>query len=187
MLDADSEDLKNLSPSDIQVKRFKHQSVAQDGKLLFPYADGSLKLFDLPNPLRGEMPARRTPEQDEKEQEGQHFSKKKNGDYFWTMSGDIKYRHHEAHRATLCVPDETTVPIPLNTRRCREANENKNRQRLRAHAERLLESRVRSLALKGTHWNNTVPNLEGQPRRVQFARHLGSSRLKILGIFCWLG
>ena len=39
--------LQNMPASDIHVKRFKHQEVAQDGKLVFPCADGSLKLFDL--------------------------------------------------------------------------------------------------------------------------------------------
>ena len=48
------------------IKRLKHQEVAQEGRLLFPCADGRLKLFDLPQPPRGEMPARGNPEQGEK-------------------------------------------------------------------------------------------------------------------------
>ena len=41
--------------SDIHVERLKHQEVAQEGKLLFPCADGSFKLFDLPQLPLGEM------------------------------------------------------------------------------------------------------------------------------------
>ena len=33
------EDLENLSASNIRVRRFKHQEVAQEGKLSFPSAD----------------------------------------------------------------------------------------------------------------------------------------------------
>ena len=58
LLITDCEDFENLSDSDIHVKQFKHQEVAQERKLSFPSADGSLKLFDLPQLPRGEMPAR---------------------------------------------------------------------------------------------------------------------------------
>ena len=57
LLIADCEDLEHLPASDIHVQRFKHQEVAQEGKPLLPCADGSLKLFDLPELPRGEMPA----------------------------------------------------------------------------------------------------------------------------------
>ena len=46
----------NMSASDIRVRRFKHQEVAQEGELSFPCADGSLKQFDLPQHPRGECP-----------------------------------------------------------------------------------------------------------------------------------
>ena len=57
LLIEDCEDLQNLSASDIHFLRFKHQEVAQEGKLLLPCADGSLKLFGLSQRPRGEMPA----------------------------------------------------------------------------------------------------------------------------------
>ena len=63
LLIADCEDLGNLSASDIHVQQSKHQEVAQEGKLLFPCADGSVKLFDLPQPPRAEMPATGNPEE----------------------------------------------------------------------------------------------------------------------------
>ena len=54
LLIADCEDHENLVASDFHVKRFKHQEVAEaEGKLIFPCADGSLKLFDVrQNPAR---------------------------------------------------------------------------------------------------------------------------------------
>ena len=58
LLTADCEDLEN-SASDFHVKWFKHQEVVQEGTLLFPCADGSVKLFDLPQPPRGEMVVRK--------------------------------------------------------------------------------------------------------------------------------
>ena len=41
------EDLENRSASDIHVKWFKHQEVVQEGKMLLPCSDRSLKLFHL--------------------------------------------------------------------------------------------------------------------------------------------
>ena len=43
LLIADCEELEDLSASDFHIKMFKHQEVAQEGKQLFPCADGSLK------------------------------------------------------------------------------------------------------------------------------------------------
>ena len=44
LLVAECEDLEHLSAFDIHVKGFKHQEVAQEGQLLFPYADISQTL-----------------------------------------------------------------------------------------------------------------------------------------------
>ena len=44
------EDLENLSAFDVHVERFKHQDAEQEGKLLFPRADGSFILSIFPNP-----------------------------------------------------------------------------------------------------------------------------------------
>ena len=51
LLIADCEDLENLSASDIHVQQSKQQE-----------ADGSLKLFDLPQPPRAEIRARENPD-----------------------------------------------------------------------------------------------------------------------------
>ena len=63
---ADCEEPENLSASGIHVKRFKHQRVTQEEKLLFPCTDECLKLFDLDQPPGGEMPASGNAQQDEK-------------------------------------------------------------------------------------------------------------------------
>ena len=77
LLLANCEDLENLPASDIHVKRFKLQDIAQEGKLLFPRAVGSLKLCDLPQ-RRGEKPAKGNPEPaEEEEKEDTLFEKEK--------------------------------------------------------------------------------------------------------------
>ena len=90
----DCENLENLSASDIQVKRCKRQEGA----------DGSLQLFDLPQPPQCEETIgkkQRTP------------SLKKNiMKTCWSMSGDdFTYRHHEVHRSKLYVLDEPPSPF----------------------------------------------------------------------------
>ena len=70
---ADCRDLEKLSVSDIHVKRFKHQELAQEGKLLLSHTDGSLKIFDLPPSPRGKMSVRGNPEQDGKQKEDALF------------------------------------------------------------------------------------------------------------------
>ena len=77
LLIADCEDLENLPASDILVKRFKHQEVAQEGKLSLPCPDGSLKLLDLPQLPRGDMRAWEKREQDEREEEDSLFDEEK--------------------------------------------------------------------------------------------------------------
>ena len=83
---------------DIHIKRFKHQGVAQDGKLLFPCADGlsnSSIFLDL-------HAAKWTP-----------FSEEYNGKNFGSMGGDISNRRHDVHRAMLYIPHETTFTTRL--------------------------------------------------------------------------
>ena len=69
------------------------------------------------------MPARENPEQDEKEEEDTIFEQE-NGDDFWSMSGDFKYRHHKIHRSKLHILEETTMIIPKNTRQSRKGIDN---------------------------------------------------------------
>ena len=55
------------------------------------------------------------------------------------MSGDFIYRHHEVHRSKLQRPKKKEPSHSFEIRPRDEADANKYRQRLRAHAERLLE------------------------------------------------
>ena len=62
MLIADCEDPSRTCQRQKSTSNvFKHQEVGQEGKLLLPCAGGSPELIDLPQPPRGEMPARGTP------------------------------------------------------------------------------------------------------------------------------
>ena len=99
LLIADCEALANLSASDIHVQQFKHQEVAQEGKLLFPCADGSVKLFDLPHSPRAEMPVRENPEE------------KTVNTFGARVVSDFKYRQHEIHRTKLYIQDEHFFPF----------------------------------------------------------------------------
>ena len=66
-----------------------------------------------------------------------------------------------------CISRMNQPPIPFDYVDFFEAAENQYRSRVPAHAERVLECRERSLALRGMDWNNTFPNLEDKaPRRV---------------------
>ena len=50
------EDLENLSAFDVHVERFKPQDAEQEGKLLFPRADGSFILSIFPKPFAAKCP-----------------------------------------------------------------------------------------------------------------------------------
>ena len=115
LLIADCEDFENLSAFEIHVERSTHQEVAHAGHLWYPCADGTLKLFDLPQPPRGDMPATRNPEVDEKEEERDTVSEEENSKTNRSMSGDFIYRHHEVHRSKFHFLNETTFSITLNT------------------------------------------------------------------------
>ena len=57
------EELENLTASEVHIKRFRHQEVSHEET--FPYADGTLNLFDFPRLHRGEKPAEGNLLQDE--------------------------------------------------------------------------------------------------------------------------
>ena len=111
LLIAECEDLDNLSASNIHVRRFKHQELAQEGTLSLPSADGSHKLFDLLRLHRGEK-ANCTKRRAKCKRSGRETLRRRNGKY-WSMGGDFKYRRHEVHRSTLYVPNEETFSIQL--------------------------------------------------------------------------
>ena len=107
LLIADCDVQENLSASDGHVKRFKDHEVAQGAKLLFPCADGCLKLLDLPQPPRVEMPARRNSEQDHKGNDDTLVEKMANtlGERVVTSYIVItKYIESCLHRKNLSIP-----------------------------------------------------------------------------------
>ena len=63
LLIADCGDLEKLVSFRYSRPAVQAPGVAQEGKLLFPCADGSVKLFDLPQHPCGEMPATGNPEE----------------------------------------------------------------------------------------------------------------------------
>ena len=75
-------------------------------------AHGCLKLFDILQHTRGEMPTGGHPEQEGKEEQDT-FSNEKTVKTFWSRSGGFIYRHHELHRRKQYIADETTFTIPL--------------------------------------------------------------------------
>ena len=77
------------------------------------------------------------------------------------MSGDVCFAVTKYIEKSCTFQTKLPSPFHSNTS-IHEANENKHRQRLRTHAERLLGQRERSLALRGMDWNNSFPNLEDQ-------------------------
>ena len=80
---------KHLLASNIYVIKFKHQEVAQEGKHLFPCADGCLKLFDLPSLHRGGRPAGGYLGQSDKEETS---FEEENGQFFGSMTGPSQRR-----------------------------------------------------------------------------------------------
>ena len=92
---------------------FKHQAVSEGGTLLFPCADGLLRVFDLPRPHRGERPAGRNLEEDEEEEEETSFQEM-NGKDVWSMSGDIQYSGTTMYiHQNLHVPNAESFTIPI--------------------------------------------------------------------------
>ena len=98
LLTADWEDLDNLSASTMST-------------LSFPCADGSLKVFKLPRPHRGEWAAEGNLMQEVEETSFED----EDGTHFGSMSGDVTYRHHEVHRSTLYVPKRATLSFLMST------------------------------------------------------------------------
>ena len=91
--------------------------------MLFPCADGSPKLFNLPQ----QFSARRRLEQDETEDEDTIFEQEIS-EYAWAMSRGLIFRHHEVHRTKLYIQDESIFTIPFKhvdvRRQTRTSNDN---------------------------------------------------------------
>ena len=130
VLIADLEELETMDASEIYSKRLNAKEVIfpkEKGKIIFPIADGRIKLPGGDQDLRTSTLARHRPIQGEShvdflgESEGSlpsppHDSLLDAGEAmndFWSMSGNFIYRHHVEPRVKLYSPGEESFPNPL--------------------------------------------------------------------------
>ena len=129
MLVADIEDLEMMDASEIYSKRLNAKEVIfpqENGKFIFPVADGRIKLPGGDQELRTSTLIRDRPIRGEsqvdflEESEGSlpppHDSFPNAGEAindFWSMSGNFKNRHHVEPRVKLYSPREESFPTPL--------------------------------------------------------------------------
>ena len=129
VLVADIEDLEMMDASEIYSKRLNAKEVIfpqENGKFIFPVADGRIKLPGGDQELRTSTLIRDRPIRGEsqvdflEESEGSHppphDSFPNAGEAindFWSMSGNFKNRHHVEPRVKLYSPREESFPTPL--------------------------------------------------------------------------
>ena len=129
ILVADIEDLQTMDASEIYPKRLNAKEVIfpkEKGKFIFPVEDGRIKLLGGDQDLRTSTSLRQRPIQRESnidflgESEGSlpppHDSFPDAGEAmndFWSMSGNLIYRHHVEPRVKLYSPREESFPMPL--------------------------------------------------------------------------
>ena len=130
ILVADIEQLETMDASEIYSKRLNAKEVIfpkENGKFIFPIADGRINLSGRDQELRTptlirEHPIRGKSQRDFLgESEGSlppppHDSFPDAGEAindFWSMSGNFKNRHHVEPRVKLYSPREESFPIPL--------------------------------------------------------------------------
>ena len=129
VLVADLEELEKMDASEIQSKSLIAKEVIfpeENGKLIFPIADGRIKLSGgdqelrtptliRPRPIQGEghvdflgeSEGSIPPPQDSLPDAGEAIND------FWSMSGSFIFRHHVEPRVKLYSPREESFPIPL--------------------------------------------------------------------------
>ena len=129
ILVADLEELETMDASEIYSKRLNAKEVIisqEKGEFIFPIADGRIKPLGGDQELRTSTLVRHRPIQGESnidflgESEGSlpppHDSFRDAGEAindFWSMSGNVKYRHHVEPRVKLYSPREASFSIPL--------------------------------------------------------------------------
>ena len=129
ILVADIEELETMDASEIYPKRLNAKEVIfpkQNGKFIFPAADGRINLSGRDQDLRTSTLTRHRPIQEASnidflgESEGSlspaHDSFPDAGEAmndFWSMSGNFVYRHHVEPRVKLYSPREESFSIPL--------------------------------------------------------------------------
>ena len=129
VLVADLEELETMDASEIYSKRLNAKEVIflkENGKFIFPVADGRINLSGRDQELRTPTLIRERPIRGERhvdflgESEGSlptpHDSFPDAGEAindFWSMSGNFKNRHHVKPRVKLYSPREESFPVPL--------------------------------------------------------------------------
>ena len=129
ILVADIGELETMDASEIYPKRLNAKEVIfpkENGKFIFPAADGRIKFIEGDQELRTPTLIRDHPIRGEShldflgESEGSlpppHDSFPDAGEAindFWSMSGNFIYRHHVELRVKLYSPREQSFPIPL--------------------------------------------------------------------------
>ena len=128
VLIADLEELETMDASEIYSERLNAKEVIfpkENGKFIFPVADGRIKLSGGDQELRTSTLVRHRPIQEGNidflgESEGSlpqpHDSLPVAGEAmndFWSMSGSFIYRHHVEPRVKHYSPREESFPIPL--------------------------------------------------------------------------
>ena len=126
-LTADLEDLETLDASDIYPRWIKAKGVLisqKDDEFVFPVADGTANLsgrgckFRAPTLKRKQttrsedLSVEFQSELEESQPAEPTDDAEARGD-FWSIRGDVIYRHHTEPRVQLHVPKEETFPIPL--------------------------------------------------------------------------
>ena len=127
---ADIEELEMMDASEIYSKRLNAKEVIfpeENGKFIFPVADGRIKLSGGDQELRTSTLIRDHPIRGESqrdflgESEGSPPPSPQDAfpdageamNDFWSMSGNFKNRHHVEPRVKLYSPREELFPIPL--------------------------------------------------------------------------
>ena len=130
VLVADLEELETMDASEIYSKRLNAKEVMypkDNGKFIFPVADGRIKPLGEDQDLRTSTSIRQRPIQGEGQRD---FLGESQGppppllqdslsdageaiNDFWSMSGSFIYRHHVEPRVKLYSPREESFPIPL--------------------------------------------------------------------------
>ena len=124
---ANLEDFEKLDASDVYPRRINAKEVLisqKDGEFVFPVADGTAKLsgrdfeFRVPTPrreptVRSEGFSRELHGESGESQPTESTDDAEARADFWSIQGDLIYRHHNEPRVQLFVPKEETFPIPL--------------------------------------------------------------------------
>ena len=128
---ADNEDLEEMDASELHASRLNAKEVLasmKGGDVIFPVADGTVKISGENHDLRKSALIRDSPDTEEKykiifeenrtgllstlRQDSSWYDGEAKSD-FWSISGDFIYRHLVEPRVNLYVPTEESFPIPL--------------------------------------------------------------------------